>query len=81
MWVGLGPLPNVADLQRRVHRDLGGDGQFETEHEGKAALKELLSSAWRLESAVRPVRWVSTSRVVECCASAIAGALRRRWAK
>ena len=43
VWVGLGSLPVVAALQRRVHRDLGGDGAFESEHEGKAALKALLA--------------------------------------
>ncbi|HEX5271302.1 MAG TPA: NB-ARC domain-containing protein, partial [Gemmataceae bacterium] len=43
-WVGFGPLPDVAALQRRVHRDLGGDGAFRTEHEGKRALKELLAN-------------------------------------
>jgi hypothetical protein len=42
VWVGLGPLPNVADLQRRVHRDLGGDGAFQTEHEGRVKLRDLL---------------------------------------
>jgi hypothetical protein len=28
---------------RRVHRDLGGDGALDTEHQGKARLKELLA--------------------------------------
>jgi WD40 repeat protein len=44
VWVGLGPLPNVADLQRRVHRDLGGDGAIENEQEGRAKLKELVAA-------------------------------------
>jgi WD40 repeat protein len=43
VWVSVGTSPDVPALQRRVHRDLGGDGAFETEHEGKAALKELLA--------------------------------------
>jgi hypothetical protein len=43
VWVGLGALPAVAVLQRRVHRDLGGNGGFEAELEGKAALKALLA--------------------------------------
>ena len=43
VWVGLGSLPDVPALMRRVHRDLGGDGAFETEHQGKARLKELLA--------------------------------------
>ena len=43
VWVGLGSVPVVADLMRRVHVDFGGDGAFVTEHEGKAKLKELLS--------------------------------------
>ena len=43
VWVSVGALPNVAELQRRVHRDLGGDGNFETPHEGKEKLKELLT--------------------------------------
>ena len=43
VWVGLGSLPDVLALQRRVHRDLGGDGAFGTEHQGKKALKELLA--------------------------------------
>jgi len=42
VWVGLGPMPDVAALQRRVHADLGGDGNFRTEHEGKVKLRELL---------------------------------------
>lgn len=58
VWVGLGSLPNVADLLRRVHRELGGDGAFDTTHEGKTNLKELLADkavllvlddAWRRE--------------------------------
>jgi hypothetical protein len=43
VWVGLGFVPVVADLMRRVHVDFGGDGAFVTEHEGKTKLKELLS--------------------------------------
>lgn len=43
VWVGLGSVPVVADLMRRVHLDFGGDGAFVTEREGKAKLKELLS--------------------------------------
>jgi hypothetical protein len=42
VWVGLGPLPTVADLQRRVHKDLGGDRGFQTEHEGRVKLREIL---------------------------------------
>jgi WD40 repeat protein len=42
VWVGLGPLPTVADLQRRVHKDLGGDGAFQTEHEGRVKLRDIL---------------------------------------
>jgi len=42
IWVGLGSAPDVTALQRRVHRDLGGDGAFETEHQGKEALKKQL---------------------------------------
>ena len=42
VWVGLGPLPTVADLQRRVHKDLGGDGAFQTEHEGRVNLRDIL---------------------------------------
>jgi tetratricopeptide (TPR) repeat protein len=43
VWVGLGSAPNLAELMRRVHRDLGGDGAFDTEQEGKSKLKELLA--------------------------------------
>ncbi len=43
VWIGMGSLPDVPTLQRRVHKDLGGDGAFETEHQGKARLKELLA--------------------------------------
>ncbi len=43
VWVGLGSLPAVVALQRRVHADLGGDGAFQTEHEGRVKLKELLA--------------------------------------
>jgi hypothetical protein len=43
VWVGLGSVPVVADLVRRVHVDLGGEGAFITEHESKAKLKDLLS--------------------------------------
>ena len=43
VWVGFGSLPDVPALQRRVHRDLGGDGAFDTEHQGKVRLKELLA--------------------------------------
>ena len=44
VWVGLGSLPTITELQRRVHRDLGGDGAIATEHEGKTKLKELLDN-------------------------------------
>ena len=30
VWVGLGSLPTITELQRRVHRDLGGDGAIAT---------------------------------------------------
>ncbi len=43
VWVGLGSLPNLADRMRDVHRALGGDGAFVTEHQGNALLKELLA--------------------------------------
>ena len=43
VWVSVGALPGVAELQRRVHRHLGGDGNFETPHEGKEQLKEVLT--------------------------------------
>ena len=43
VWIGLGSLPTITELQRRVHRDLGGDGAIATEHEGKTKLKELLA--------------------------------------
>ena len=43
LWVGLGSLPNLANLMRDAHRGLGGDGAFETEHEGKTKLKGLLA--------------------------------------
>lgn len=58
VWVGLGSVPILADLMRRVHKDLGGDGAFATEYEGKLKLKELLADkallliiddAWRRE--------------------------------
>ena len=58
VWVGLGSVPILADLMRRIHKDLGGDGAFATEHEGKTKLKELLADkallliiddAWRRE--------------------------------
>ncbi len=42
VWVGLGQSPTVADLQRRVHKDLGGDGAFQTEHEGRVKLRDIL---------------------------------------
>jgi hypothetical protein len=42
VWVGLGSLPTITELQRRVLADLGGDGAIATEHEGKTKLKELL---------------------------------------
>ena len=35
--------PTCRPCMRRVHKDLGGDGAFETEHQGKARLKELLA--------------------------------------
>jgi WD40 repeat protein len=43
VWVGLGSVPDVVELLRRVHRDLGGDGAFATDHEGKVKVKELLA--------------------------------------
>jgi hypothetical protein len=43
IWVGLGSVPVLAELLRRVHQDLGGDGAFTTEHEGKVKVKELLA--------------------------------------
>ena len=43
VWVGLGTLPDVVALQRRVHRDLGDDGAFESEHQGKEALRKQLA--------------------------------------
>jgi WD40 repeat protein len=43
IWIGLGSLPDVPALQRRLHKDLGGDGAFATAHEGKEALKKLLA--------------------------------------
>jgi NB-ARC domain/TIR domain len=43
VWVGLGPLPDLAELQRRVHRDLGGDGAIANEQEGRTQLKNLLA--------------------------------------
>jgi hypothetical protein len=58
VWVGLGSVPILLDLMRRVHKDRGGDGAFATEHEGKLKLKELLADkallliiddAWRRE--------------------------------
>jgi hypothetical protein len=42
VWIGVGSLPDVPALMRRVHRDLGGDGAIESEHDGKTRLKELL---------------------------------------
>lgn len=56
VWIGLGSVPNVVELMRRVHRDFGGDGAFATEHEGKTKLKDIfadkavllvLDDAWR----------------------------------
>jgi WD40 repeat protein len=44
VWVALGSLPNVPELLRQVHRDLGGDGAFEHAHEGKTKLKEMLAA-------------------------------------
>jgi hypothetical protein len=38
VWVGLGSLSDVPALMRRIHRDLEGDGGFQTEHEGKVQL-------------------------------------------
>jgi hypothetical protein len=58
VWVELGPLPAIADLQRRIHKDLGGGGAFQTEHEGRVKLREMLKdkrillildNAWRRE--------------------------------
>jgi WD40 repeat protein len=58
VWIGFGPLPTIADLQRRVHKDLGGDGAFQTEHEGRVKLRDLfldkrvlliLDDVWRRE--------------------------------
>ena len=43
VWIGVGSVPDVPSLLRRMHRDLKGDGAFETEHEGKERLKELLA--------------------------------------
>jgi hypothetical protein len=43
VWVGIGALHDVVALQRRVHRDLGGDGAFESEHQGKEALRKQLA--------------------------------------
>lgn len=42
VWVGLGPLPAIPDLLRRVHKDFGGDGAFQTEHEGRGKLRNIL---------------------------------------
>jgi WD40 repeat protein len=44
VWISVGPSPNVPALQRRVHKDLGGDGGVEDEHHGKVRLKELLAN-------------------------------------
>jgi WD40 repeat protein len=43
VWIGLGPLPDVAALQRRVHHDLGGDGAIANVHDGQMKLKDLLA--------------------------------------
>ena len=43
VWVGLGSVPKLADLMRRVHKDLGGDGAFADEHEGKSKLEQILA--------------------------------------
>ena len=63
VWVGLGPLPTVADLQRRVHKDLGGDGAFQTEHEGRVKLQgtssrtRASSSSWTTFGGAHDVDW------------------------
>jgi hypothetical protein len=43
VWVGLGSVPNLAELMRRVHTGLGGDGAFADEHEGKTKLQAILA--------------------------------------
>jgi WD40 repeat protein len=42
-WVGLGSLPNIVELLRRVHEYFGGNGLFTTESEGRIKLQELLA--------------------------------------
>ncbi|HCN30436.1 MAG TPA: hypothetical protein DIT64_17185 [Verrucomicrobiales bacterium] len=44
VWVTLGTSPQIEELQRRVHRDLGGAGAFKTAHEGKTQIKQLLAN-------------------------------------
>lgn len=56
VWVDLGQKPNLPSLMRQVHRVLGGDGAFETAHEGRSKLKDqladrlvllILDNAWK----------------------------------
>lgn len=42
VWLTLGPLPAVLELQRRLHKDVGGDGAFQTDHEARVELRGTL---------------------------------------
>lgn len=43
IWVGVGPHADILDLQRRLHRELGGDGALATAQEGQTELRSLLA--------------------------------------
>ena len=42
VWLAFGPAPTTADLQRRLHKDLGGDGAFHSEQDGRVMLRDIL---------------------------------------
>jgi len=41
-WIALGQRPEVTELQRRLSRELGGEGQFEGEMAGREELRTLI---------------------------------------
>ena len=44
VWVRVGPSPNRVGIQRRIHRQLGGDGLIGSEIEGRTKLREVYAN-------------------------------------
>ncbi len=42
VWIALDTLPDIVDQLRVLHRDLGGDGRFDSEREGRQRLQIML---------------------------------------